>query len=55
MLAAINNAAEVVRLLLDAGANVNVKDAFGQTALDYAKLKGDEEIITMLEAAAAAQ
>ena len=40
---------------MPAGADMTLEDDFDKTALDYAKPKRNEEIITMLEAAAAAQ
>lgn len=39
---------EVVRLLLDAGANVNVQDSIGFTPLMEAAQQGDKEIVKML-------
>jgi len=44
--------AEVVRLLLEAGANPATKDAAGKTALDYAKEKGFSDSATLIEQAA---
>ena len=43
--------AEVVRLLLEAGANPATKDAAGKTALDYAKEKGFSDSATLIEQA----
>ena len=44
-------ALENVRLLLDAGADVNIRNTHGWTALNYAIFKGHEEIIALLHAA----
>jgi ankyrin repeat protein len=43
--------AEVVKLLLAKGADVNVKNSKGKTALVIAKDKGKTEIVGMLERA----
>jgi ankyrin repeat protein len=42
---------EIVKVLLDAGADVNAKDRNGETALDWALKYGNPEIDKMLEAA----
>ena len=41
--------AEVVKLLLDKGADINVKNSKGETALVIAKDRGQKEIVGMLE------
>ena len=41
---------KVVKLLLDKGANVNMKNRDGQTALDVAQEKGHKEIVKILKA-----
>ncbi len=46
--AAIGNEA-YVKLLLEHGARVNIKDAKGRTPLDIARLEGRDEIVTLLE------
>lgn len=38
-----------VKLLLDAGANVNIKNNWGDTALGWAERKGYTEIIELLK------
>lgn len=43
---------KIVRLLVDAGANLSIKDKNGVTALDHARKKNFKEIITILENAA---
>ena len=40
---------EVVRLLVQAGADVNAKDAKGRTALDIARARGNDRLIPLLE------
>ena len=37
-----------VKMLLEAGADINAKDKDGKTALDYAKERKDKEIIDIL-------
>eukprot|EP00966_Prymnesium_polylepis_P273337 6314916-Prymnesium_polylepis.1 len=44
---------KVVALLLERRADVNLKDANGDTAADFAKSDGHAEIVTMLRAAGA--
>jgi uncharacterized protein len=44
---------EVVRLLVGAGANVNLADGEGVTPLEHAQLRGYEEIVRILESAGA--
>jgi ankyrin repeat protein len=44
---------EVVRLLVDAGANVNLADSAGVTPLAHAKQRGFADIISILESAGA--
>lgn len=48
MAAASNNRAEVVRYLLNNGANVSMKDANGRTALDRARMFGANEVIKVI-------
>jgi ankyrin repeat protein len=38
-----------VKLLLDLGADVSIKDENGETALDIAKKNKDKEVIKLLE------
>ena len=45
--------AEVVRLLVDAGADVNLADGNGVTPLAHARERGHEEMVAILEAAGA--
>ena len=40
---------DVVETLLKAGANINIKDKDGKTALDYAKEKGFTKIAEILK------
>jgi hypothetical protein len=40
--------AEVARLLIESGANVNASDARGNTALHYAASRGDAELVQLL-------
>lgn len=42
---------EVVRLLVEAGADAGIADRDGRTPLDHARAKGYREIVTILEAA----
>lgn len=44
------DSAEIVRLLLEAGANASVKDAKGKTALDYATERGHTQAAELLKA-----
>lgn len=48
MLAAWNNRIDMVRLLLDRGADVNAQDATGWTALHAAAFAGNTEIMQLL-------
>jgi len=41
--------AETVELLVKAGTNQDVRDNEGKTALDYAKAKGQQQAVAMLE------
>ena len=45
--------AEVVRLLLDSGANVNARDDSHLTALQWAQEKGHGDVVSMLKGAGA--
>jgi len=45
----------IAKLLLDAGADVRVKDTDGDTALALAKLKGHAEIVQLLKKAGATE
>jgi len=49
MMAVAQDDAEVVRILLDKGANVAAKGLNGMSALDLAKKKGSTAIVAMLE------
>jgi Ankyrin repeats (3 copies) len=51
MLAAANGHMETVKLLLDRGADLNVRDNEGKTALVWAREKGHTEIVQLIEAA----
>lgn len=53
--AASNGHVNVVKLLLQQGADVKFKDEFGNTALMIAKHKGYQEIAQLLENAGATQ
>ena len=44
---------QVIKALLAAGADVNAKDKYGETALTLAKEKNNSEIINLLLAAGA--
>ncbi len=53
MFAARYGHADVVRLLLDAGADVNAKDEWNETALMFAAMSGHEDIVQLLTEAGA--
>ncbi|MBO7604900.1 MAG: ankyrin repeat domain-containing protein, partial [Elusimicrobiaceae bacterium] len=53
IIAASNGNIEIVKMLLGAGANVNEKNWYGETALNKAKKKGHTEIADLLKAAGA--
>ena len=53
MLAAYRGAADTARMLLDKGADPNRLNARGQSILAGALFKGENEIVTLLIAAAA--
>ncbi|MGZ3457726.1 MAG: ankyrin repeat domain-containing protein [Archangium sp.] len=44
---------EAVKLLLERGAHLNVKERFGKTALDFARLRGDTPVVALLAKAGA--
>jgi ankyrin repeat protein len=46
--ASYDGALEVVRLLLEYGADVEVKNNDGQTALQYAAERGHDEVLELL-------
>jgi len=48
MTAAMYGQKKVVELLLQNGANPDLKDAKGRTALDYARMEGHEDIVKLL-------
>jgi ankyrin repeat protein len=52
MIAAANSRADMVELLVHAGANVKAQTERGETALSIARSKGDEKVIRLLDAAA---
>ena len=47
--AVLENNLEIVRFLVNAGADCHVRDREGHTALDYARTSGFDEIIALLE------
>ena len=49
MYAAIYNQSEIAKLLLEKGANLNLKDKSGSTALDHAKTSGSNEVMEILK------
>lgn len=50
MLATIMGSGRSLSVLLELGADVDIKSAEGKTALDYAEINGDKFIISMLKA-----
>lgn len=48
MSAAMNGLTDVAKVLLDKGADVNIKDNYGGTALEYAALFGNADIVKLL-------
>jgi ankyrin repeat protein len=48
MSAAMNGLTDVAKVLLDKGADVNIKDNYGGTALEYAALYGYADIVKLL-------
>ena len=53
MFAAMNGRADVVRVLLRRGGQINARDETGMTARDLAREAGHEEIIRLLKEAGA--
>ncbi len=53
MVAAANGRADMVELLVRAGANVKAQTDRGDTALSIARTKGDEKVIRLLDEAPA--
>ena len=53
MRAASRGYADIVSMLVDAGASVNIKDKYGKTALSYATQRGHQSIIKILKDAGA--
>jgi ankyrin repeat protein len=49
MIAAANGRADMVEILVRAGANVKVQTERGDTALSIARAKGDEKVIKLLD------
>lgn len=49
MIASVYKNIEILRLLIEAGADVNVRDYFGETALDTAISNNDTEIVDLLK------
>ena len=49
MLASFNGHINATKLLVEAGANVNLKNKGGQTALSLATLRGQRDIATYLK------
>ena len=53
MTAAFNNRPDIVKILISKGADVNLKNKRGETALFWAKHSGAIEVIQILKAAGA--
>jgi ankyrin repeat protein len=53
MIAAANGRAELVELLVHAGADVQAQSERGDTALTIARAKGNEKVIKLLDGASA--
>jgi ankyrin repeat protein len=53
MIAAANGRAELVELLVHAGADVQAQSERGDTALTIARAKGNEKVIKLLDGAPA--
>jgi ankyrin repeat protein len=49
MYAAIYNQSEIAKLLLENGANLDLKDKSGTTAIEYAKTSGSKEVMEILK------
>ena len=51
--ATLNGNSEIVRVLVDAGANINITNAFGHSALGRTVSEGDEEFLKIILVASA--
>jgi ankyrin repeat protein len=49
MSAAVNHQTEMIKILLDAGADPTVKDNGGRTAQTYAEQNGSKDIVALLK------
>lgn len=49
MYAAVYNQAEIAKLLIEKGADLDKKDKSGSTALDHAKTSGSDEVMEVLK------
>ena len=49
MVASVKGYIDIVRLLLDHGANPDIQDLWMETALKMAYVKGHEDIVAMLK------
>ena len=54
MTACVNSRTEVVKLLLDRGADPTLKDAAGRTAMNYAAIWEKADVLDLLKAHASA-
>jgi len=50
MKASQNGHIEVVRELIERGADINAKDDYGETALDWARWNDHQDIVALLSA-----